>query len=37
MFRFRGETWTITYILAKTVVPPVTAYMELEEISPLLF
>ena len=37
IFRFRGETWTITNHLVKNVILPVTAYMELEEVSPLLF
>jgi hypothetical protein len=31
LFRFRGDLWTIANQLVKTVVPPVTAYMALEE------
>jgi len=37
IFGFRGGPWTIPYHLVKIAVPPVTAYMELKEISPLLF
>jgi len=34
---FRGGLWTIADHLMKIAVPPLTAYMELEEVSPLLY
>ena len=37
IFGFRGDPWTIAYHLVKIAVPPVTAYMELKEVTPLLF
>jgi hypothetical protein len=37
IFGFRGGLWTIADHLMKIAVSPLTAYMELEEVSPLLF
>jgi len=37
MFGSRSGPWTIANHLVKIVVPTVTAYVELEEISALLF
>jgi len=37
MYGFQGGLWTIVNHLVKIIVPPVTAYMELEAVSPLFF
>jgi len=37
IFGFCGGLWMIANYLVKIIVPPVTAYMELEEIPPLFF
>jgi len=37
IFGFRGGLWTIADHLMKIALPPLTAYMKLEEVSPLLF
>jgi len=37
IFGFRGSLWTMADHLMKIALPPFTAYMELEDVSPLLF